>query len=74
MAPEPTQDALRDARAEEAALALWSVHSHPLASEADWRRLPEEVRVHYRRQARLALGFDPAGFDAHGRPAYEPAA
>jgi hypothetical protein len=67
---QPTEQAMQSARAEEAALALWSVLSHPLASEADWRRLPEEVRQHYRRQARQALGFDPRGFDAHGTEAY----
>lgn len=61
---------LRDAREEEAALALWSIVSHPFASEADWRRLPEEVRRQYRVQARQALGFDPRGIDAHGAPAY----
>jgi hypothetical protein len=64
------EHAMRCAREEEAALALWSTLSHPTASEAEWRRLPEEVRHHYRRQARLALGFDPRGFDAHGAGAY----
>jgi hypothetical protein len=72
--PSESTESMRSAREEEAALALWSVYSHPLASEAEWRRLPEEVRVHYRRQARLALGFDPHCFDAHGRLACEPAA
>ncbi len=67
---QPTQQALQRAREEEAALALWSTLSHPAASEADWHRLPEEVRHHYRRQARQALGFDPRGFDAHGTEAY----
>lgn len=69
--PAPfTAHALREAREEEAALALWATLSHPAASEADWRRLPEEVRSHYRLQARRALGFDPSGFDAHGAEAY----
>jgi hypothetical protein len=70
MAPVADEHAMRRAREEEAALALWSTLSHPAASEAEWRRLPEEVRRHYRRQARLALGFDPRGFDAHGAEAY----
>lgn len=74
MAVHATEQALRDAREEEAALALWSTYSHPAASEADWRRLPEAVRMHYRQRARLALGFDPRGFDAHGMSAYDPAA
>lgn len=65
-----TEAALRESREEEAALALWATLSHPAASEADWRRLPEEVRSHYRVQARQALGFDPRGFDAHGTGAY----
>jgi hypothetical protein len=66
---QATEHSLREARQEEAALALWSTFSHPAASEADWRRLPEEVRAHYRVQARLALGFDPTGFDPRGAPA-----
>jgi hypothetical protein len=70
MAFQADEQAMRRAREEEAALALWSTLSHPAASEAEWRRLPEEVRHHYRRQARLALGFDPRGFDAHGAEAY----
>jgi hypothetical protein len=70
----PSTEQMQSAREEEAAIALWSVHTHASPSEADWRRLPEEVRLHYRRQARLALGFDPHGFDAHGHAAYEPAA
>lgn len=69
MAFEADEHAMRRAREEEAALALWSL-SHPAASEAEWRRLPEAVRHQYRRQARLALGFDPRGFDAHGARAY----
>ena len=74
MAVPPTEQALRDAREEEAALALWSVYTHPSASEADWRRLPESVRMHYRQRARMALGLDPGGFDARGAAPYEPAA
>lgn len=70
MAFKADEHAMRRAREEEAALALWSTLTHPAASEAEWRRLPEEVRHHYRRQARLALGFDPRGFDAHGSEAY----
>jgi hypothetical protein len=70
MAFQADEQAMRHAREEEAALALWSTLSHPAASEAEWRRLPEEVRHHYRRQARQALGFDPRGFDAHGAQAY----
>ncbi len=66
MAVPPTEQALRDARQEDAALALWSVYAHPAASEADWQRLPEAVRTHYRQRARMALGFDPTGFDATG--------
>ncbi|HEU0301988.1 MAG TPA: hypothetical protein VFR37_21210 [Longimicrobium sp.] len=49
------EHSLRAAREEEAALALWSTFAHPAASEAEWRRLPETVRAHYRAQARLAL-------------------
>lgn len=74
MAVHATEQAMRDAREEEAALALWSTCSHPAASEADWRRLPEAVRTHYRRHARMALGFDPNGFDPRGAAAYDPAA
>lgn len=74
MAVQATEQALRDAREEEAAIALWSTYSHPAASEADWHRLPDAVRQHYRQRARLALGFDPRGFDARGVAAYEPAA
>jgi hypothetical protein len=69
MTPQFTEILLREAREEEAALALWSTFSHPAASEADWRRLPEEVRRHYRTQARQALAFDPRGFDPRGTPA-----
>lgn len=69
MAVDAKEQALRDAREEEAALALWSTYSHPAASEADWRRLPEAVRMQYRERARIALGFDP-----HAADAYEPAA
>lgn len=67
---QPTEQAMQSAREEEAALALWSTLAHPTASEADWRRLPEEVRHHYRRQARQALGFDPRGFDPQGTAVY----
>jgi hypothetical protein len=74
MAVQQTPQALRDAREEDAALALWSVHTPPGASEADWRRLPESVRTHYRQRARMALGFDPGGFDPRGMAPYEPAA
>lgn len=70
MSPQATIDALREAREEEAALALWATLSHPEASEADWRRLPEEVRRHYRVQASRALAFNAHGFDAHGAKAY----
>jgi len=70
MAFEPAEHALRRARVEEAALALWSTMSHPAASEADWRRLPEAVRDHFRQEAQRVLGFDPGGFSAHGREAY----
>ena len=52
---DAAEHSLRAAREEEAALALWSTCSHPAASEAEWRRLPETVRAHFRAQARLAL-------------------
>lgn len=55
MQREAAEHSLRAAREEEAALALWSTFAHPAASEAEWRRLPETVRAHYRAQARLAL-------------------
>jgi hypothetical protein len=74
MAIESASPSMQNAREEEAALALWSTYSHPSASEADWRRLPETVRLHYRRQARLALGFDPRGWSAYGHDPYDPAA
>ncbi len=74
MITKPTEQALRNSREEDAALALWSTHSHPAASEADWRRLPETVRLHYRRQARMALGFDPRGWNPAGYDPYDPAA
>lgn len=72
MNADSREQSLRDAREEEAALALWST-LHPGGSEAQWRRLPEAARQPYRRVARQALGFDPHGFDAHGVPAYAPA-
>jgi hypothetical protein len=55
MQREAAEHSLRAAREEEAALALWSTFAHPAASEAEWRRLPESVRAHFRTQARLAL-------------------
>jgi hypothetical protein len=71
MAIDLPENPLRTAREEEAAMALWSTYSHPSASEADWRRLPEAVRVHYRRQARMALSFDPRGWNPQGHDPYE---
>lgn len=74
MRAEPNETSLRTAREEEAALALWSTRGHPVASEAEWQRLPETVRLHYRRQARMALGFDPRGWNPQGYDPYDPAA
>ena len=55
MQREAAEHSLRAAREEEAALALWSTVAHRAGSEAEWRRLPEAVRAHFRAQARLAL-------------------